>query len=218
MAINSNVYSHLFTFTFLTTWALSQNIGKFFSELKSVQDILPFIWAEANWEASERDHNYNAVSRRNAELYSWAMAIDYFQKPKEWEKNEEVVEEDNEKEDEEEKEEVEEKEEEKKKEEDEIKSVMQCSIAMHQNCTHLPSQLLFFSMNEEEKEEKEVQEEKEKEEEEHITTTMQSFQQCSWVVHMGQGNCQVNEDKEEEEKQVMEEDNKENGKEITTTI
>ena len=35
---------------------------------------------------------------------------------------------------------------------------------------------------------------------------------------MGQGNCQVNEDKEEEEKQVKEEDNKENGKEITTTI
>ena len=72
---------------------------------------------------------------------------------------------------------------------------------------------ISFSVNEEEKEEekeaKEVEEEKEEKEEEEeeeeeeegeeITAIMQSSQQCRGVVHVGQGNCQVNKNKEEEE-------------------
>ena len=34
--------------------ACSRNIGKLFSELKLVPDNLLFIYAEANWEATER--------------------------------------------------------------------------------------------------------------------------------------------------------------------
>ena len=38
----------------MTTGALfSQNVGKLFSELKLVTDNLLFIYAEANWEATE---------------------------------------------------------------------------------------------------------------------------------------------------------------------
>ena len=51
-------------------------------------------------------------------------------------------------------------------------------------------------------------------------------QQCSGVVHVGQGNCffffPVKKEEKEEEEQVeeeqVEEENKENGKEITTTM
>ena len=83
----------------------------------------------------------------------------------------------------------EEKEEQKKKEEEEeITIAVQCSIAMQQNCTHVPRQFfLLFAVNEEEEEkekeeeveeekekEEEVEEEKEKEEEEEIMITMQS--------------------------------------------
>ena len=35
----------------MTTGAFSQNVGELFSELKLVTDI--FIYAEANWEATE---------------------------------------------------------------------------------------------------------------------------------------------------------------------
>ena len=84
---------------------------------------------------------------------------------------------------EEEKEEQEKKEEE---EEEEITIAMQCSVAMQQNCTHVPRQfLLLFAVNEKEEkkekedkeevdQEKEVEEVKEKEEEEEIIITMQS--------------------------------------------
>ena len=80
----------------------------------------------------------------------------------------------------------EEKEEQKKKEEEEeeITIAVQCSIAMQQNCTHVPRQFfLLFAVNEEEEEkekeeeveeEKEVEEEEEKEEEGEIMITMQS--------------------------------------------
>ena len=62
---------------------------------------------------------------------------------------------------------------------------MQCSVAMQQNCTHVPRQFfLLFAVNEKEEkkekeeeeveEEKEVEEVKEKEEEEEIIITMQS--------------------------------------------
>ena len=37
----------------MTTGAFSWNIGKLFSELKLVTDNLLFIYAEANWEATE---------------------------------------------------------------------------------------------------------------------------------------------------------------------
>ena len=75
----------------------------------------------------------------------------------------------------------EEKEEQDKKEEEEeeITIAMQCSVAIHQNCTLVPRQFfLLFAVNEKEekkeKEEEEVEEEKEVEEEE-ITITMQSY-------------------------------------------
>ena len=38
----------------MTTGAFSWNVGKLFSELKLVTDNLLFIYAEANWEATER--------------------------------------------------------------------------------------------------------------------------------------------------------------------
>ena len=38
----------------MTIRAFSQNVGKLFSELKLVLDNLHFIYAEANWEATER--------------------------------------------------------------------------------------------------------------------------------------------------------------------
>ena len=41
------------TFTLLTTGAFSQNVGKLFSELKLETDNLLFIYAEANWEATD---------------------------------------------------------------------------------------------------------------------------------------------------------------------
>ena len=37
----------------MTTAAFSQNVGKLFSSLKLVTDNLLFIYAEANWEATE---------------------------------------------------------------------------------------------------------------------------------------------------------------------
>ena len=37
----------------MTTGTFSQNVGKLFSELKLVTDNLLFIYAEANWEATE---------------------------------------------------------------------------------------------------------------------------------------------------------------------
>ena len=37
-----------------TTGAFSWNVGKLFSELKLVKDNLLFIYAEANWEATEK--------------------------------------------------------------------------------------------------------------------------------------------------------------------
>ena len=37
----------------MTTGAFSWNVGKLFSELKLVTDNLLFIYAEANWEATE---------------------------------------------------------------------------------------------------------------------------------------------------------------------
>ena len=41
----------------MTTGAFSQNVGKLFSKLKLVTDNLLFIYAEANWEATE---NYSS--------------------------------------------------------------------------------------------------------------------------------------------------------------
>ena len=41
------------TFAMMTTEALSWNVGKLFSKLKLVTDNLLFIYAEANWEATE---------------------------------------------------------------------------------------------------------------------------------------------------------------------
>ena len=38
----------------VNTGAFSWNVGKLFSELKLVTDNLLFIYAEANWEATER--------------------------------------------------------------------------------------------------------------------------------------------------------------------
>ena len=38
----------------MTTGAFSQNIGNLISKLKLVTDSLLFIYAEANWEATER--------------------------------------------------------------------------------------------------------------------------------------------------------------------
>ena len=46
MAINSNICSHCFTFTLMMTGALSQNIGKLFSELT---DNLLFICVSGFW-------------------------------------------------------------------------------------------------------------------------------------------------------------------------
>ena len=46
------------TFTLMTTGAFSWNIGKLFSELKLVIDNLLFIYAEANWEATESHLRY----------------------------------------------------------------------------------------------------------------------------------------------------------------
>ena len=113
-----------------------------------------------------------------------------------------------------------------RKEEEEITAAIQCFVAMQQNCTRVAREFPF-TVNEEEKEEekeaKEVEEEKEEKEEEEeeedegveITAIMQSSQQCRGIVHVGQGNCQVNKDKEKKEEQVKE-DKKKNGKEITT--
>ena len=38
----------------MTAGAFSQNVGKIFSKLKLVTDNLLFIYAETNWEATER--------------------------------------------------------------------------------------------------------------------------------------------------------------------
>ena len=96
-----------------------------------------------------------------------------------------------------------------RKEEEEITAAIQCFVAMQQNCTRVAREFPF-TVNEEEKEEekeaKEVEEEKEEKEEEEeeeeedegveITAIMQSSQQCRGIVHVCQGNCQVNKDKE----------------------
>ena len=37
----------------MTTGAFSQNVGKLFSKLKLVTDNLLYIYAAANWEATE---------------------------------------------------------------------------------------------------------------------------------------------------------------------
>ena len=45
----------ILSFALMTTGASSGNVGKLLSKLKLVPDNLLFIYAEANWEASEND-------------------------------------------------------------------------------------------------------------------------------------------------------------------
>ena len=50
----------MFRLTLMMTGAFSRNVGKLFSELKLVTDNLLFIYAEANWEATE--NSYSSIS------------------------------------------------------------------------------------------------------------------------------------------------------------
>ena len=71
MAINSSICSHFFHFCLTVTGVFSRNIGMLFSELKLVTDDLLFIYAVANWEATESLHVWDKNLRNSTPLLVW---------------------------------------------------------------------------------------------------------------------------------------------------
>ena len=72
----------------MTTEAISRNVGKLFSELKLVTDNLLFIYAEANWEATESSGQITLITgtAKNAvhvsvsliKIYQWNGTINKY--------------------------------------------------------------------------------------------------------------------------------------------
>ena len=67
----------------MTTGAFSWNIGKLFSKLKLVTDHL-FIYAAANWEATERkpshkEHSYDLLNKLKMIHHNTNQSKDSFQ-------------------------------------------------------------------------------------------------------------------------------------------